>query len=143
MLERLLAVLAERHGAIFAQIELPRGRHRWISALDRVPLKAAFSSSEPENSDGPAHLARLRTNRLCSLVWTRSSPAAVIKVWGWRCSTWVPAIYRNRDFVLTGGLMSYHAGFDGHRVMGSYAGRILNGEKQPACRSMRPQKWSA
>src|SRR6516165_3197373 len=85
MLERLLAVLAERHGAIFAQIELPQERHRWTSALDRVPLKAALRSSEPENSDGSAHLARLRTSRLCSLVWTRSSPAAVIKAWSWRC----------------------------------------------------------
>jgi putative ABC transport system substrate-binding protein len=42
----------------------------------------------------------------------------------------VPAIYQNRDFVLAGGLMSYHATFtDAYRVMGSYTGRILNGEK--------------
>jgi hypothetical protein len=30
-------------------------------------------------------------------------------------------------YVLTGGLMSYHASFDGYRVMGSYAGRIFEG----------------
>src|SRR5262249_55256706 len=42
----------------------------------------------------------------------------------------VPAIYQNREFVLAGGLMSYHASFaDGYRVMGSYTGRILKGEK--------------
>ena len=59
--------------------------------------------------------ATTATNRPCSLVWTRSSPAAVIKKGGAGAATWVPAIYRNRDFVLTGGLMGYHASFDGYR----------------------------
>ena len=137
-LERLLAVFAKRHGLCPIDLE----PHRWTSALDRVPLKAAFRSSAPQNSDGSAHLARRWTNRPCSWVWTRSPPAAVIKKGGAGAATWVPAIYRNRDFVLTGGLMGYHASFDGYRVM-SYAGRIFEGVKQPTCRSMRPRKSSA
>jgi putative tryptophan/tyrosine transport system substrate-binding protein len=42
----------------------------------------------------------------------------------------LPTIYQNREFVLAGGLMSYHANFtDMYRVMGSYTGRIMKGEK--------------
>jgi BioD-like phosphotransacetylase family protein len=44
-LERFLAVLADRHG--LSPTEQPREQHRWASVLDRVPLKAAFWSSEP------------------------------------------------------------------------------------------------
>jgi putative tryptophan/tyrosine transport system substrate-binding protein len=42
----------------------------------------------------------------------------------------VPAITQSRDFPLAGGLMSYGGDFtQSHRRAGSYAGRILNGEK--------------
>jgi putative ABC transport system substrate-binding protein len=42
----------------------------------------------------------------------------------------MPAIYPIREFALAGGLMSYGASVaEAHRVAGSYAGRILGGEK--------------
>jgi putative tryptophan/tyrosine transport system substrate-binding protein len=42
----------------------------------------------------------------------------------------VPAIYINRGIVDAGGLMSYGANaFDAFRLAGTYAGRILNGER--------------
>ena len=42
----------------------------------------------------------------------------------------MPAIYPIREYALAGGLMSYGASVaDAHRIAGSYAGRILNGEK--------------
>jgi putative ABC transport system substrate-binding protein len=42
----------------------------------------------------------------------------------------VPAIYEWRDFTVEGGLMSYGTILaDAYRQMGTYAGRILKGEK--------------
>jgi putative ABC transport system substrate-binding protein len=42
----------------------------------------------------------------------------------------VPAITQSRDFPLAGGLMSYGGDFDqSHRHSGTYAGRVLKGEK--------------
>ena len=42
----------------------------------------------------------------------------------------MPAITQSRDFPLAGGLMSYGGDFtQSHRRAGSYAGRVLNGEK--------------
>jgi putative tryptophan/tyrosine transport system substrate-binding protein len=42
----------------------------------------------------------------------------------------VPAIYQNREFATAGGLMSYGGNLANQfRLMGEYAGRILNGEK--------------
>ena len=42
----------------------------------------------------------------------------------------VPAIFASRDYVEGGGLMSYSASLrDAYRLVGTYAGRILKGEK--------------
>jgi len=41
----------------------------------------------------------------------------------------IPGVYSTREFVDEGGLIFYGTGFDEHRVVGNYVGRILNGEK--------------
>jgi len=41
----------------------------------------------------------------------------------------IPGVYSTRGFVDDGGLIFYGPGFDEHRVVGNYVGRILNGEK--------------
>jgi len=42
----------------------------------------------------------------------------------------IPAIYQYREFAEAGGLMSYGVNFvEGYRLVGSYTGRILKGEK--------------
>ena len=42
----------------------------------------------------------------------------------------IPAVHQSRDFTLAGGLMSYGGNFvQSHRQAGTYAGRILRGEK--------------
>ena len=41
----------------------------------------------------------------------------------------VPTVYFLREFAAAGGLMSYGPIFETYRLAGTYAGRILNGER--------------
>jgi putative ABC transport system substrate-binding protein len=42
----------------------------------------------------------------------------------------VPAIFQFREFVVAGGLMSYGSNeTDNYRLLGTYTGRVLKGEK--------------
>jgi putative ABC transport system substrate-binding protein len=54
----------------------------------------------------------------------------------------VPAIYPRREFAEAGGLMSYgYDVADGYRLLGGYAGRILNGEKAGDLPVFQPSKF--
>ena len=54
----------------------------------------------------------------------------------------VPAIYGRRDFVAAGGLISYGANSaELYRLMGTYAGRILKGEKPANLPVVQPSKF--
>jgi putative ABC transport system substrate-binding protein len=74
------------------------------------------------------------------------STEALFNVWrdqviGLSASTGIAAMFPNREYVLAGGLISYGADFYEHyRVAGTYAGRILKGEKPADLPVLLPTK---
>ena len=54
----------------------------------------------------------------------------------------IPAIYGRRDFAAAGGLVSYGANVaEPYRLMGTYVGRILKGEKPADLPVAQPSKF--
>jgi putative ABC transport system substrate-binding protein len=54
----------------------------------------------------------------------------------------IPAIYGRRDFAAAGGLVSYGANLaEPYRLMGTYVGRILKGEKPTDLPVAQPSKF--
>jgi putative ABC transport system substrate-binding protein len=54
----------------------------------------------------------------------------------------LPAVYERRDFALAGGLVSYGTSLrDAQRVVGSYAGRVLKGERPADLPVQQPTKF--
>jgi putative tryptophan/tyrosine transport system substrate-binding protein len=105
-----------------------------------VKLEVLKAATESEIETAFASLARLKADALVQqadpFFLNRRDQFALLAA---RHS--IPAIYEARQFAEAGGLMSYGANFpDMYRQIGTYAGRILKGEKPADLPVMRPTK---
>jgi putative tryptophan/tyrosine transport system substrate-binding protein len=84
------------------------------------------------SADLDATFAAIKQQQVDAL-WVLSSPLLLARraqIAALAARYAVPAIYMDRAFVAAGGLISYGSGLAGvYRRAGSYAGRILKGEK--------------
>jgi putative ABC transport system substrate-binding protein len=95
----------------------------------RLQLHVLHASSEREIDDAFASLARLRAGGLVigsdAYFNSRMEQLATLSL-----RHAVPAIFQYREFAAAGGLMSYAGSIaDSYRRAGTYAGRILKGDK--------------
>jgi putative tryptophan/tyrosine transport system substrate-binding protein len=108
---------------------------------NELQIVILFASSDRELQEAFAHLARLRAEALLimpdALFLDHREQIAALAL-----SYRVPAIYAIRAFPEVGGLMSYGSDFvDVHRMVGTYAGRIIKGEKPSELPVLRSTKF--
>jgi putative ABC transport system substrate-binding protein len=94
-----------------------------------LEIHVAYASSEREIDSAVTALPQLRITGLVigtdALFNSQSRQLAILSA-----QHGLPAIHSLPEFAAAGGLMSYGGGlFDAYHQLGSYAGRILNGEK--------------
>jgi putative ABC transport system substrate-binding protein len=121
-----IPVLVDRNGRSAGA--LPSDIQAAARALG-VQLHVLHASAERDFDTAFAALARLRVGALMInpnlLFNTRSEQLAALTV-----RHAVPAIFQFREFAAAGGLMSYGGSItDNYRLLGTYSGRILKGEK--------------
>jgi putative ABC transport system substrate-binding protein len=95
----------------------------------RLPIHVVHASTESELETAFETLSQLRASGLVIGTDTfYNSQSRKLAALALRHS--MPAIYQYREFVASGGLMSYAGSItDAYRVAGVYTGRILKGEK--------------
>lgn len=106
-----------------------------------LQIVVLFASTDREIDEAGARLAQSRAEALLimptDLFLQRREHLAALAL-GYR----VPSIYAIRAFPDAGGLMSYGSSFtEAHRLVGTYAGRILKGEKPADLPAIRPTKF--
>jgi putative tryptophan/tyrosine transport system substrate-binding protein len=106
-----------------------------------LQLHILRASTDRELDTGFATLARLRAGGLVispdGFFVSQSEQLATLTV-----RHAVPAIFQFREFAAAGGLMSYGASAeDAWRLIGTYAGRILRGEKPADLPVQQPTKY--
>jgi putative tryptophan/tyrosine transport system substrate-binding protein len=105
------------------------------------PIRVLNASSEQDIHAAFEALARLKPGGLlvCSNPFFNSRREQIVTL---SAHYRIPAIYEVREYVLTGGLMSYGTSLpDAYRQVGLYAARILRGEKPEDLPVMQATKF--